>query len=434
MSTYRSWGYTPPIKQTAVRPGWKDIQLKTNGSTWLPYGNGRSYGDSCLNSGGKLIDCRSLNKFIAFDTKSGILRCEAGLTFNEILETIIPAGWFLPVTPGTKYVTMGGAVANDVHGKNHHQDGTIGRHIQSFELVRSTGERFVCSPAENEDLFKATIGGLGLTGLITWVEIQLIPVHSSYLDVETIPFQGLQEFLTLSDESNAGYQYIVAWLDCVVSGKNFTRGLFMRANHQSTENNAKSSPKKSGHLTVPINFPKWSINRHSISAFNFCYYHANTRKSGKSNAQHYDSFFYPLDSIDHWNRIYGNQGFYQYQFVVPLSETEIMEEILNKIVSSGLGSFLAVLKEFGDISSPGMLSFPRPGICLALDFSNRGALTLNVLQELDELVIKVGGAVYPAKDLRMSGKAFKAFFPQLDQFSDFIDPNFNSDFWQRVNA
>ena len=432
MSTYRSWGYNPPIKQKAVRPHWKDLQLDENEYCWLAYGNGRSYGDSCLNSHGQLIDCRSLNKFIAFDRDKGILQCEAGVKFNEILETIVSAGWFLPVTPGTKYVTMGGAVANDVHGKNHHQDGTIGRHILSFELVRSNGERLLCSPNNNKELFYATIGGLGLTGLITWVQIKLIPIRSSFLQVETIPFKGLQEFLALSNESNAHYQYIVAWLDCVADGKNFTRGLFMRGNHEKPQASVYTSNKKSSHLTIPFNFPKWSINRRSIAAFNAFYYYANKRKSGQPLTQHYDSFFYPLDSIDHWNRIYGGQGFYQYQFVVPLNKTEVMEKILQKIVSSGLGSFLAVLKEFGSLKSPGILSFPRPGICLALDFSNRGAFTLKVLQELDELVIAAGGAVYPAKDLRMSEQSFKAFYPQVKEFVDYIDPNFSSDFWKRV--
>ena len=432
MSTYRSWGYNPPTKQKAVRPSWKDAHLDNDESCWLPYGNGRSYGDSCLNSQGRLIDCRSLNKFISFDQNEGILRCEAGVKFNEILDTIIPAEWFLPVTPGTKYVTMGGAIANDVHGKNHHQDGTIGRHILSFELLRSNGERLLCSPTNNKELFQATIGGLGLTGLITWVEIKLIPVQSSYIEVETIPFKGLQEFLALSNESNARFQYIVAWLDCVADGKNFTRGLFMRGNHHASNDLENNARKKNSHLSVPINFPKWSINQHSIAAFNAFYYYTNKRKSGKTIAQHYDSFFYPLDSIDHWNRIYGGQGFYQYQFVVPLDKTDLMEKILQKIVSSGLGSFLAVLKEFGDQKSPGMLSFPRPGICLALDFSNRGSFTLNILQELDELVIAAGGAVYPAKDLRMSAQAFKSFYPQAKEFTQYIDPKFSSDFWQRV--
>ena len=432
MTDYRSWGYNPPTKQKAIRLNWKDTHLNIDESCWLPYGNGRSYGDSCLNSQGSLIDCRSLNKFISFDRKEGILRCEAGVKFNEILETIIPAGWFLPVTPGTKYVTMGGAVANDVHGKNHHQDGTIGRHIISFELVRSNGERLLCSPTTNQNLFQATIGGLGLTGLITWVEIKLIPVKSSFIEVETIPFKGLQEFLALSNESNAQYKYIVAWLDCVANGKNFTRGLFMRGNHHTSLDLESRFKKKNNHLSIPINFPKWSINRRSIGAFNAFYYYANKRKAGKTAAQDYDSFFYPLDSIDHWNRIYGGQGFYQYQFVIPLEKTDVMEKILQKIVSSGLGSFLAVLKEFGNHTSPGMLSFPRPGICLALDFSNRGLFTLNVLQELDQLVIAAGGAVYPAKDLRMSAQAFKSFFPQTKEFTQFIDPKFSSDFWKRV--
>ena len=434
MSAYRSWGFNPPVKQKASRPRWVDVHIESNKECWLPFGNGRSYGDSCINSRGQLIDCRSLNRFIAFDHEHGTLKCEAGVKFDEILDVIVPHGWFLPVTPGTKYVTVGGAVANDVHGKNHHQDGTIGRHLIRFELVRSNGERLICSKESNQEYFRATIGGLGLTGLITWVELQLIPVGSPYIDVETIPFKGLPDFLSLSRESNKNYQYIVAWLDCVASGKNFTRGLFMRGNHHTGLNANKPTTNNGRTLTVPMDFPQWSLNRHSIGAFNAFYYFVNSRKRNKTAVQHYDTFFYPLDSIDHWNRIYGGAGFYQYQFVVPVEKIDVMETILEKIVACGLGSFLAVLKEFSNLESPGMLSFPRPGICLALDFSNRGSTTLNVLQELDELVIAAGGSVYPAKDLRMSKRAFESFYPQSSTFCQYIDPNFSSDFWQRVHG
>ncbi len=442
MKKYRSWAFIPPIEQKAVRPQWLGFKLpdtnegeKEKSGSLLPYGNGRSYGDSCLNVKGTVVDSRSLNRFIHFDENTGVLKCEAGVTFADILAVIVPKNWFLPVTPGTKFVTVGGAIANDVHGKNHHQDGTFGRHVLGFELLRSNGDTLLCSPDENKDFYAATIGGLGLTGFITWAEIQLIKIESPYIKVETTAFHGLDEFYALSESANKNHRYSVAWIDCASSGKNFARGLFMAGDHadhtpQGKPNKAVQAEPK---LSIPFNFPKLALNRYSIKAFNALYFNKNSAMSAGTSYQHYDSYFYPLDGLGDWNRIYGKQGFYQYQFVVPFSEKATMEKILNKIVESGLGSFLAVLKEFGDVDSPGLLSFPRPGICLALDFANRGETTLKLAAELDELVIKAGGAVYPAKDVRMSSQAFKAYFPKMEEFKAFIDPKFTSDFWKRVN-
>ncbi|MCK5666281.1 MAG: FAD-binding oxidoreductase, partial [Thiotrichaceae bacterium] len=399
MNKYRSWAYIPDTEQKSVRPVWADFSLDAD--SILPYGNGRSYGDSCLNVEGTVIDSRSLNRFIGFDEKTGILKCEACITFADILAVIVPKNWFLPVTPGTKFVTLGGAIANDVHGKNHHTDGTFGMHVLRFELMRSNGDTLLCSPEENVDYFSATIGGLGLTGFIKWAEIQLIKITSPFIRVETTAFHGLEEFYKLSEAANRKHHYSVAWLDCASSGKNFARGLFMagdHANHNKPAKAVQSEPK----FSVPFNFPQKALNRYSIKAFNALYFNKNSLMSSGISFQHYDSFFYPLDGLGDWNRIYGKQGFYQYQFVVPSSEKATMEKILNKIVASGLGSFLAVLKEFGDLKSPGMLSFPRSGLCLALDFANRGEITLKLADELDELVMQAGGAVYPAKDIRMS--------------------------------
>ena len=433
MDKYRSWGYCPSVKQNAVRPGWRDFVLSSFDGSLLPFGSGRSYGDSCLNSTGQVIDGRSLNKFISFDIKQGVLRCEAGVTFKNILETIVPEGWFLPVTPGTKFVTVGGAIANDVHGKNHHQDGTLGRHIRCFELFRSNGDKLLCSPDSNADLFQATIGGLGLTGFISWAEIQLIPIQSPYIEVETIPFNGLNEFYELSKQAHKKFRYTVAWLDCIAEEKNFARGLFMQANHSSHKEESDKFYKRC-FFSVPFNFPQWLINKYSVNIINTLYFYKHRGASKRKTRRHYDSFFYPLDNINNWNRIYGKEGFFQYQFVVPKTATHVMDELLKKIVASGLGSFLAVLKEFGDLKSPGMLSFPKPGICLAVDFSNKSAAILRLLNELDELVMNAGGAVYPAKDDRMSGRAFKTYYPESNQFVEFIDPRFTSDFWKRVNG
>jgi len=433
MANYNSWAYFPTKEQKAVRPSWVDFDFDTKAKSLLPYGNGRSYGDSCLNGHGIVIDSRSLDRFIVFDTDQGILRCESGVIFADILALIIPQGWFLPVTPGTKYVTLGGAIANDVHGKNHHQDGTLGRYIRCFELMRSDDKRLRCSAGENSELFAATIGGLGLTGFISWAEIQLIKIPSSYIKINMTTFHGLEEFYELSEQANTKHRYSVAWLDCASGGKQFARGLFMSGDHASYDKKIKSALHRPA-ISVPINFPKHTINKYSVRAFNALYFYKSCLSANKTVYQHYNTFFYPLDGIGNWNRIYGGQGFYQYQFVIPLTQPAAMEQALNIIVASGLGSFLAVLKEFGNLKSPGMLSFPRPGICLSLDFANRGEITLKLLQDLDQLVIEAGGAAYPAKDVRMSSKTFQSYYPNYAEFEAYIDPKFSSDFWRRVSA
>lgn len=398
----------------------------------LPFGNGRSYGDSCLNSTGLVIDSRNLDHVIKFDRNTGRIRCESGLLFDALHGITLPAGWFVPVTPGTSYLTVGGALANDVHGKNHHRDGCFGNHVLAFELCRSDGSRVVCSPESNQHLFAATIGGLGLTGLITWVEFQLLAIQSPMMDVNTRVFYGLDQFMALSAESHDSHQYSVAWLDCVAGGKNFGRGIFIQANHSNRSRSDLTVPRSSG-LPVPIDFPGWALNSVSVRAFNELYFHKHRLFSLGDSSQAYQSYFYPLDSLQHWNRIYGCKGFYQYQFVVPSSNIEALTEILQRIVYSGQGSFLAVLKLFGDRASPGLMSFPKEGPCLALDFPNKGKKTLELLDELDAIVMAANGCVYPAKDNRMSAAAFKQYFPQMSEFAHYTDPAFSSDFWRRVS-
>ena len=232
-SNIRSWGYVPDTPQRSVRPEWQPSQCpaSVHGNTVLPYGNGRSYGDSCLNSSGTLIDMRSVNRFVAFDREQGILTAQAGVLLRDVLDLIVPAGWFLPVSPGTALATLGGALANDVHGKNHHKDGTFGCFIVRFSLMRSDGQILECSAQENTELFAATIGGLGLTGLVTELTIRLMPVSSPCLDVRYDTFRGLDEFATLSASRKTDFQYTVAWLDCASGGSRFARGVFMSANH-----------------------------------------------------------------------------------------------------------------------------------------------------------------------------------------------------------
>lgn len=430
---YRSWGFVNPPPQRVEKLAWCPARLNTvTTRTLLPFGNGRSYGDSCLNSDGMLIDTQSLNRFISFDSNTGVLEAEPGVLLNDILQLVVPQGWFLPVSPGTSYVTLGGAIANDVHGKNHHCDGTFGRFVKQLHLLRSSGEHLICSDIKNQELFCATIGGLGLTGLITRVAVQLIRIHSADLDIRLKTFKGLEQFQALSSFYRNDFQYTVAWLDCASSGKSFGRGVFMAANH--TQHGELVAGSSAPRFSIPMNIPRWVLNQYSIRAFNSLYYHKQRTQANTEKTQHYQSFFYPLDAIGHWNRIYGARGFHQYQFVVPFDQVSALERILHDIVDSGMGSFLAVLKEFGDIPSPGLLSFPRPGLCLALDFADRGSRTEKLIKRLDNMVQAAGGAAYPAKDRLMSADAFEGYFDQMDAFSAFVDPAFSSDFWRRVSS
>ena len=398
----------------------------------LPYGFGRSYGDSCLNQDGVLLDASHLNRFIAFDEAQGILRCEAGVSLAEILDIIVPRGWFIPVSPGTKFVSVGGAIANDVHGKNHHRAGTFGCHVTRFELLRSSGERLICSPQENTELFRATVGGLGLTGLILWAEFRLKPIVSPLIAMQRVQFASLEEFNALSAEADQRYEYTVSWVDILVGGTALCRGLFLGGNHEQAPSKLTARSGKKIPLAVPFDLPAFTLNPLTVKAFNELYYHAQFAKKVEKVA-HYEPFFYPLDAIHHWNRLYGRRGFLQYQFVVPFDHGyDAMRDILARIRRSGEGSFLTVLKQFGHIQSPGMLSFPRPGLTLALDFAFGGQKTLRLLDDLDTIVRASGGAVYPAKDARMSGANFRAFFPRWQEFAQYIDPRFSSSFWRRV--
>jgi FAD/FMN-containing dehydrogenase len=426
-----SWGCYPKTAHLHVhRPAWNDqlpqiLQGAAPGSL-LPYGLGRSYGDSCLNAGRELIDCRRLNRFLAFDESTGILRCESGVSLSDMVEVFLPKGWFLPVTPGTRFVTVGGAIANDVHGKNHHCAGTLGSHVSQIGLHRSNDGLVTCSAECNTDMLHATIGGLGLTGVIAWADIQLKRVAGPWIDAESIPFHSLNAFLDLSRESNDRFEYTVAWLDCF-AGKNL-RGIFFRGNHAADagkEFHLKRGPK------LPFALPGWALNRYSVKAFNAAYYKLHARKTGATVVP-YDSFFYPLDAIRQWNLIYGRQGFLQYQCVIPETNLEAFEELLDRIALSGMGSFLGVVKQFGSAQPAGMLSFPRPGLTIALDFAMRGERTLQLMQSLDEVVLQSGGALYPAKDARMSPALFEASYPRWRSFVPYIDPKLSSSFWRRV--
>jgi FAD/FMN-containing dehydrogenase len=435
-----SWGRNPKVyHRNVVSMEWRNQELNVNtetnnefNNTALPFGLGRSYGDCCLNENGILVKTSFLNKIISFDAITGIIKVEAGISLLELLTFIVPRGWFLPVTPGTKFVTVGGAIANDIHGKNQTKDGSFGCYVNGFEILRSDNSRYYCSKSQNSNLFSATIAGLGLTGLITWAEINLKKINSPLIDQETIPFVGLDTFAKIADESEQDYLYTVAWIDCMSKNDNFGRGIFFRGNHSQLPAPTKVETKKVL-FNIPMNFPNFSLNNLTLSLFNESYYRLNSYRKGK-NTVHYDPFFYPLDSVGSWNKVYGQRGFFQFQCVVPTIES--IHKILRTITDSGEPSFLGVIKKFGDLISPGMLSFPRKGITLALDFPNKGVVTKRLIKSLHDIVRKYGenSAIYPAKDSWMTQEEFKLYFPKWDEFSDFIDPNFSSSLWRRVMA
>ena len=406
--------------------------------TWLPYGNGRSYGDSNLNPGQGLLQTRQLDRFMAFDPATGLLRCEPGVLLSDILRLVVPQGWFLPVTPGTQFVTVGGAIANDVHGKNHHVAGSFGNHVTCFELTRSDGTRRVCSPQDNADWYAATIGGLGLTGLITWAEIQLRRIANPLMDSETIRFHSVDEFFEISQASEKDYEYTVSWIDCAFTGRRLGRGLFNRANHapavcqpQWLESDVPAGVIEHARR-VPLTPPLSLINQVSLKAFNTLYFHRQ-RGDAQRGLQHYRPFFYPLDALLEWNRIYGPRGFYQYQCAIPPERAlAATRELLEVIAASGMGSFLAVLKQFGAVPSRGLLSFPMEGTTLALDFPNQGPKLHRLFGRLDEIVHRHGGRLYAAKDGRMTTALFQAGYPAWRQFLPYIDPRLSSGFARRV--
>lgn len=388
---------------------------------------GRSYGDACLNPDGTLWMTAGLDHFIAFDDVSGRLVCEAGVLLGEIQRMAIPRGWMLPVTPGTQMVTIGGAIANDVHGKNHHFAGTFGNHVQNLTLVRTDGEIIHCGPNANADWFAATVGGMGLTGVITQAEIQLRRVTGPWLDTETVPYTSLDRFFQLADDSEAKWEHTVSWVDCISTQS--SRGLFMRANSADIEE--KLEPQI-GKRTMPITPPISLVNRLSLRPFNMAYYYLKKWKAGRVTT-HYEPFFYPLDNILEWNRIYGPKGFFQYQSVIPREfGHDAVQAMLKEIAHSGDGSFLAVLKTFGDRQPIGMLSFPQPGVTLALDFPNHGSRTEKLFERLDAIVRDAGGRIYMAKDARMPRDLFEAGYPRLQEFRKYRDAGISSALSRRL--
>lgn len=433
MVAVSSWGRlgTWPHEVHALDRDATSLPLQKN-KTGLAYGTGRSYGDVCLNPEGMLWRTTTLDRFINFDAQSGRLTCEAGVLLRDIQNIFLPRGWMLAVTPGTQFVTVGGAIANDVHGKNHHAEGCFGDHVLQLTLQRTDGMTIECSPTQHAAWFAATVGGLGLTGVIKQVSLQLKRAASPWLDVETIPYETLDEFFTLSDSSEQDWEYTVSWIDCVSRAE---RGIFMRAN-MSTQSylHQTAVSQQSKPRSVPFVPPVSLVNKLTLQPFNACYFHAKKMQAGHS-VQHMTPFFYPLDNLLHWNRIYGPRGFFQYQSVVPRAVGHAaVQAMLQEIAKAGEGSFLAVLKTFGNRQARGMLSFAQPGVTLALDFPNKGDTSLQLFTRLDAIVREAGGRIYAAKDARMPRDLFISGYPRLQEFLAFRDPGMSSALSRRLTG
>ena len=387
----------------------------------IAFGNGRSYGDASLQN--RILLTRRFNKFLSFDDSTGELRCQAGVLLSEILDAFVHQGWFLPVTPGTKLITVGGAIAADVHGKNHHVVGSFGQHIISMDVMRNDGSVITCSPTENEDFFKITVGGMGLSGIILNATFKLRKIETAYIKEETVRAANLSEIMDSFEASN-DWTYSVAWIDCLAKGDAMGRSIMMRGEHAKaadlvdpSHKHAPLVPKSGLKLDVPFTFPNFALNKLTMQAFNFAYYNKCRPGTHKSIID-YNSFFYPLDAIDNWNRIYGKRGFTQYQFVIPKEAgREGMHKILKRITESGLGSFLAVLKLFGKQES--FMSFPMAGYTLALDFPI-SVKAMNLFKELDAMVADYGGRLYLAKDCRMNAEMFEKTYPNATEFRQSI--------------
>lgn len=425
-----NWGNYPKLKaevKTFNDVPEADNYIKRLGESVIPRGNGRCYGDASLED--HILSTLRYDKLLYFDREQGILECQSGITLDQVLQVIVPYGWFVPVTPGTKLITVGGAIASDVHGKNHHKDGCFADHVLEMDVLTGTGEIITCGPGREEELFEITRGGMGLTGLITRVRFTLKPIKSSYIFQKQIKARNLDEAFDLFQEYK-DYTYSVSWIDCFQTGKNLGRSILMVGEHAGPEELTRSQAKNplKVHdrrlLTMPVYLPGMALNPLSIRSFNFLYYLKNTRKIQEGTVD-YNSFFYPLDAILEWNKLYGRKGFVQYQFVLPMETSRKgLEDVLTRINKKGLGSFLAVLKLFG--KQDNLISFPMEGYTLALDFPVRDDL-FPFLDELDKVVHDLGGRLYLSKDARMSKGAFLKGYPRAEEFIELVK-KYNPDY------
>lgn len=416
-----NWGNYPVMQSNESSFSFPEQlnRLIAGEGSLIPRGNGRCYGDASLS--GHTVSTLKFDKILSFDSVNGLFECQSGLTLDQILTVIVPRGWFLPVTPGTKFITVGGGVASDVHGKNHHVDGSFSGHIVDMDLVTESGVSITCSPTLNGDLFDATCGGMGLTGIITRIKFRLKKIETSFIRQKQIKARNLEEVIRLFEEYK-DYTYSVAWIDCLKKGNEFGRSILMLGEHATPEDlseKQKQDPLQlplGKQITFPVDLPGWVLNPFTVKAFNYLFYSKNFKRE-INNVIGYEPFFYPLDAILHWNRGYGKSGFVQYQFVLPLNAKQGLIEILNAISNKGLGSFLAVLKVFGKQES--LISFPREGYTLALDFPVRPGL-MAFLDELDKIVLHYGGRLYMSKDARMKPGVLEQGYPDLDKFRGIV--------------
>lgn len=403
------WGRYPRADCAVLRPrSTEDLKQALGKGPLIARGMGRSYGDSALNTHAT-VDMTGFNRMLAFDSRAGLLTVEAGVVLGDIIDAFLPRGWFPPVTPGTKFVTVGGMIAADVHGKNHHQHGSFGNFVEWVDVLGPDGEIKRCSLAENSELFAYTIGGMGLTGIMLRASFRMLPIETAWIRQEIRPASNLGETMAAFDAAG-DWTYSVAWLDCLASGDRLGRSLLFLGEHarlDELDHAARRMPFRTPRrrtIRLPFNAPTWALNSRSVRMFNALYYWKGARTSEQSLVD-WDSYFYPLDAILEWNRIYGRHGFAQFQCVIPLDRSRVgIAELLRAISASGQASFLAVLKRLGREMSK--FSFPMEGFTLALDFSINQK-TLSLLQSLDQITIAHGGRFYLAKDSRMSGETLE---------------------------
>jgi len=434
------WGNYPVVSSDISRPErHRDLDLQSE--KIIARGFGRSYGDGSVNGNHHVVLMERLNRFLAFDDQQGILRVEAGVSLKEILDVFVPRGWFLPVTPGTKDASIGGCVVCDVHGKNHHVNGSIGAHTLEIELLLADGSRRRCSPAKEMELFWATVGGMGLTGIVTEVALKLIPIETASMMVRYQAGTDLDAVLNLFASGEGEDQYSTAWIDCLAKGKNLGRSIVMTAHHAvvdelpANEENPLILPRRR-QWSVPFRCPSLLLNSRLIKMWN-SFYFSNQSNKKEPFLLDYDRYFYFLDGIGSWNRLYGKKGCVQYQFVLPDHHVrEGLKEILEELTQSQRGSFFGVLKRLGK-EGQGYLSFPKEGYTLAVDLPITDEGIFPFLDRLDELVLRFEGRVYLAKDARMKASFFREMYPRLQQWQNVkrrVDPNnrFNSNLARRL--